>query len=47
VQPQPSVLLNGVPTAPVAPEIVQPVQPSPKINAPFNPAPSGTAPSVR
>jgi general secretion pathway protein D len=47
VQPQPSVLLNGVPTAPVAPEIVQPVQSSPKINSPFNPAPSGSAPSVR
>jgi general secretion pathway protein D len=47
VQPQPSVLLNGVPTAPVAPEIVQPVQSSPKINSPFDPAPSGTAPSVR
>jgi general secretion pathway protein D len=47
VQPQPSVLLNGVPDAPVSPEIVQPVQSSPKINSPFNPAPSGTAPSVR
>jgi general secretion pathway protein D len=47
VQPQPSVLLNGVPSAPVAPEIVQPVQSSPQINSPFNPAPSGTAPSVR
>jgi general secretion pathway protein D len=53
VQPAPSVLLQGVPTAPVAPELAQPGSPSmPKTNspwdpAPFNPAPPNTAPSVR
>jgi len=53
VQPAPSVLLQGVPTAPVAPELVLPGSPSmPKTTspwdpAPFNPAPPNTAPGVR
>jgi general secretion pathway protein D len=47
VQPAPSVLLNSVDTAPVAPEIVAPPPINPKFNSPFFPAPATTAPSVR
>jgi general secretion pathway protein D len=46
-QPQPSILLQGVPNAPVAPEIARPAPDVPKIHSPFNPAPADTAPSVR
>jgi len=46
-QPVPSVLLNGVDTAPVAPELAVQPPPNPNIHAPFFPAPATTAPSVR
>jgi general secretion pathway protein D len=46
-QPTPSILLKGVEGAPIAPEIVTKPPATTNINAPFNPAPATTAPSVR
>jgi general secretion pathway protein D len=46
-QPEPRALLPGVTGAPIAPDLVN-KPPAPKnLNAPFNPAPASTAPSVR
>jgi general secretion pathway protein D len=46
-QPAPSMLLNGVDTAPVAPELAVQPPANPYIHSPFVPAPATTAPSVR
>lgn len=46
VQPLPSTLLRAVEGAPVSPELAKPL-PSTNTSAPFIPAPSTTAPSVR
>lgn len=46
-QPAPSVLLNGVDAAPIAPEIAVQPPPNPNIHSPFIPAPATTAPSAR
>jgi general secretion pathway protein D len=46
-QPTPSVLLPGVTSAPVVPEVNAPLPSDPRVNSPFIPAPASTAPSVR
>ena len=46
-QPVPSMMLNGVDAAPVAPEIAVQPPPNPAIHSPFIPAPATTAPSAR
>jgi general secretion pathway protein D len=46
-QPVPSVLLNGVDAAPVAPELAVQPPANPNLSSPFFPAPATTAPSVR
>ncbi|MDE2607115.1 MAG: type II secretion system secretin GspD [Burkholderiales bacterium] len=46
-QPLPSTLLNGVQSAPVAPEIARQPPANDKIHSPFLPPPAATAPSER